>query len=60
LFCCLLLASVGASELALRFAVPLKFVVEDGLAVANPAVALDITAKAFLFISLAGANRNSG
>jgi hypothetical protein len=60
LFCCLLLASVGASERTLRFAVTLKIVVEDGLAVAIPAVALDVTAKAFLFFSLAGANRNSG
>lgn len=51
LFCCLLLASFGASEPGLKFALALKFVVEDGLAIAIPAVMLDVTAKAFLFIA---------
>jgi hypothetical protein len=50
---CLLLACICASIPELSFALALKFIVEDGLAVAIPAVALDVTARALLFVSFA-------
>jgi hypothetical protein len=60
LTCCFLLASIGAADPSTRFILGAKFVLEDGLTVAIPAVAIDFIAKASLFILFAWTHRNSG
>jgi hypothetical protein len=59
LTCCFLLASIGAADPSTRFILGTKFILEDGLTVAIPAVAIDFIAKASLFILFAWTHRNS-
>jgi hypothetical protein len=63
LLCLLLLVSISASDSAseqtLRALVWFKFLFEDGLAVAIPAIALDLSATSVVFISIALAQWNS-
>jgi hypothetical protein len=58
LTCCLLLASVSASDPKAGFILASKFVVEDGLAIAIPGMMFDAVVRAFLFISFAWLYRN--
>jgi hypothetical protein len=60
LTCCFLLASIGAGDPSMRFILGAKFILEDGVTVAIPAVAIDFIAKASLFILFAWTHRNSG
>jgi hypothetical protein len=60
LTCCFLLASIDAADPSMRFILGAKFVLEDGVTVAIPAVAMDFIAKASLFIFFAWTHRNSG
>jgi hypothetical protein len=59
LACCLLFAAIEAANPAIRFALALKFVLEDGLAIAMPVMTMDLVAKASLFVSYAWTHRDS-
>jgi len=60
LTCCFLLASIIAADPTARFISGAKFVLEDGVTVAIPVVAMDFIAKASLFAFFAWTHRNSG
>ena len=60
LTCCFLLASIGAADPSMRFILGAKFIFEDGVTVAIPAVAIHLIAKASLFIFFAWTHRNPG
>jgi len=60
LTCCFLLASVIAADPKTRFIWGAKFILEDGVTVAIPVVAMDFIAKGSLFVFFAWTHRNSG
>lgn len=57
---CFLLACINAADPSARFIVAAKFVVEDGVAIAAPVLAMDFIAKASVFIFFAWTHRNPG
>jgi hypothetical protein len=59
LTCCFLLASISAADPKMSFALGGKLVLEDGLAIAMPVLAMGFIAKAFVFSFFAWTHRNS-
>jgi hypothetical protein len=59
LTCCFLLASILAADPKLSFALGGKFVLEDGLTIAMPVLAMDFITKASVFGFFAWTHRNS-